>query len=184
MMENNVKYKQGKKPFNNPNFGDALDTLAQLDTNSKKSPCKCCLKGAESKDDFNLNKGTLASDKRSLKNRAKRKFLSNPLALGLVKVAEEKRGLIPEGNKELYDAEQKKIRSYWNMYHCARNVETAEGRVLAKYCKNRLCIVCNSIRTAVLVNTYQPIIDKWEQPQFVTLTIPNIKAAVRLQVNI
>ena len=175
MMENNVKYKQGKKPLKSPYSGASLDTLAQLGTNSKKSPCKCCSKGAEAEEDFKLNKGTSVNDKKSLQNRAKRKYLGSALSLGLVQVAEEKRSLIAEGEKEQYNAEQKKVRSYWNMYHCASKIETAEGRATTKYCKNRLCIVCNSIRTAILINSYQPIIDKWEQPQFVTLTIPNIE---------
>jgi len=175
MMENNVKYKQGKKPLKSPYSGASLDTLAQLGTNSKKRPCKCC-SSAEAEEDFKLNKGTSVNDKKSLQNRAKRKYLGSALSLGLVQVAEEKRDLLEQCDIEQYNIEQKKVRSYWNMYHCARKVETAEGRATTKYCKNRLCIVCNSIRTAVLINTYQPIIDKWEQPQFVTLTITNVKA--------
>jgi len=34
--------------------------------------------------------------------------------------------------------------------------------------------VCNRIRTAVLINTYKPVLDLWDDKHFITLTIPNV----------
>src|SRR5690606_33228582 len=62
-------------------------------------------------------------------------------------------------------------KSFWNTYHCQNNVITADGRLYGKYCKNRFCTLCCSIRKAEIINRYYPIISKWENPQFVTITI-------------
>lgn len=44
------------------------------------------------------------------------------------------------------------------------------GKVTASYCKNRWCLVCNSIRTAQLILKYKPILLGWEDKVLVTLT--------------
>ena len=46
------------------------------------------------------------------------------------------------------------------------------GKLSAKYCGNRWCLVCNSIRTAKLFAAYGPTLRSWEDAHFVTLTIP------------
>lgn len=67
-------------------------------------------------------------------------------------------------------------KSYWNTYYCANTLTQAGGKITTNYCKNRWCLVCNRIRTAVTINAYRPIIETWEDKQFVTLTIPNVSA--------
>jgi plasmid rolling circle replication initiator protein Rep len=64
---------------------------------------------------------------------------------------------------------------YWNTFHCC-NVLLQDGKkITGRYCNNRWCIVCNRIRTANLINGYLPVIrQKFKEPMFVTLTIPNI----------
>jgi hypothetical protein len=75
-----------------------------------------------------------------------------------------------------YDNEDVKIlRSYQNMYYCNREVSlSSDGMVQANYCKNRLCLVCNSIRTAELMNKYEPVFEAWKNDMYlVTLTVVN-----------
>ena len=44
------------------------------------------------------------------------------------------------------------------------------GKVISSYCKNRWCLVCNSIRTAQLILRYKPVLAEWENKVLVTLT--------------
>lgn len=67
-------------------------------------------------------------------------------------------------------------KSYWNTYYCQQNIVTAEGRLFGKYCKNRFCTLCNSIRRAEMINKYYPIMKDWEEPYFITLTVKACKA--------
>lgn len=66
--------------------------------------------------------------------------------------------------------------SYWNSYHCAKVIQQEGGKLTAKYCNNRWCMVCNRIRTAKAIRGYLPQIEKMGDPRFVTLTRPNVKA--------
>lgn len=172
MGTNNDSHKN-KKPLKKAFLGSPLDTLAQLETKPKNKGCSCCPDG-KPEEDFKLNKGTFEADKQSLQKRAKRKFLGSALSLGLIDVIKEKRRHVVDA--EQYNEEQALMRSYWNMFHCAKKLVSTGGKVQGRYCKNRLCIVCNSIRTAVLVNSYQPVIDTWEDVYFVTFTAPTVDA--------
>ncbi len=126
--------------------GSSLDTLAQSGTRYfPESAVIIAGQGSE-----------LISDK-SIKGRAKKKFLTLNLVLALIKIAEKKG---KTGN----------IKSLWNTYHCLNKVYTHEGRLHGKYCKNRFCTICGSIRKADIINRYYPVISQWEQPYFVTLT--------------
>ena len=44
----------------------------------------------------------------------------------------------------------------------------------ARYCKQRWCRICNRIRTGKLMHGYSDAISAMQNPQFVTLTIPNV----------
>ena len=63
------------------------------------------------------------------------------MALSLIDVA-----------KENGDVEREK--AYWNTYYCQNSVITANGRLYGKYCKNRFCTLCCSIRKAEIINKY------------------------------
>jgi hypothetical protein len=66
-------------------------------------------------------------------------------------------------------------KSYWNSYHCCNNVGLKEsGETTSLYCDARWCLVCNRIRSAKMINAYLPVLEKWEDKCFVTLTIPNV----------
>lgn len=65
---------------------------------------------------------------------------------------------------------------YLNSYYCTNNIRVEHGKLKSQYCKNRWCLVCNRIRTAVLINEYKPELDKLNQLFFVTLTLPTCTA--------
>ena len=92
-----------------------------------------------------------------MKGRAKRKLVTHTLALSLIDVV--------KGKEEF-----ERLQSYWNAYHCQSKVYMVNGRLHGRYCKNRCCLLCCSIRKAEIINKYFPIIDQWEDPHFVTLT--------------
>lgn len=106
--------------------------------------------------DFTLNDSTKANDRAKLYKRARAKYFTNSLAVGLANL----------------DSPLKK--RYWNTYHCCHALEACNGKVTGKYCKNRWCMICNRIRTAQLMIQYLPTIRNWgDDVWFVTLTIVN-----------
>lgn len=62
-------------------------------------------------------------------------------------------------------------KGYWNTYHCQSRINTVNGRIYGKYCKNRHCTLCCANRKADIINRYLPIISQWPDPYFVTLTV-------------
>lgn len=74
------------------------------------------------------------------------------------------------------------IDSYWNAWHCSNSIiqqgEKGEPgqKLTTTYCKNRWCMACNRIRTAKMINAYLPAFNQMAEPQFLTLTWPNVKA--------
>lgn len=127
----------------------SLDTLAQLATSSKKE------------DDIKLIPCTHESDKKTLQKRAYRKYINTSLSLRLVDASK----INPKSTLQ---------KSYFNSYHCCKTIAIhSSGKVKGNYCKNRWCLVCNSIRTAVLIHKYMPVVEDWNDKYFVTLTLPN-----------
>jgi plasmid rolling circle replication initiator protein Rep len=118
------------------------------------------------------------------KNRENRPFLLDTLAQddqmlkfggdeGLLKL--KKRSLSKfYANEIIYpliDLKNEREKAYWNTFHCVNVLKQDEnGKVTSRYCKNRWCIVCNKIRTGLLINKYLPEIAEWKNPHFVTLT--------------
>lgn len=152
-----------------------LDTLAQLPST--------ILQTVDNEQDIVLTESTKADNERAISNRAKRKFLSRELALGLVDVTKVKREKILEKikiegqtdqNLKDFNENEQAVKSYWNMFHCANELLREGDEVKGKYCKNRTCLICNSIRTAQNLNSYKPVLEAWKENMYmVTLTIPN-----------
>lgn len=67
-------------------------------------------------------------------------------------------------------------KSYLNSMYCANSIVQQENKLTSHYCKNRWCITCNRIRTAVLINTYMPRLKECRELWFLTLTRPNVSA--------
>lgn len=108
--------------------------------------------------------GSDLTNKDAWKGRAKRKMITQKLMLALVDV------VVKKGDME-------RQKDYWNTYHCQNNLFSNGGRIHGKYCKNRFCTVCCSIRKAEIINKYLPVISKWEDPHFVTLTVKAVPEA-------
>jgi hypothetical protein len=75
---------------------------------------------------------------------------------------------------KLYELDSPLKKSYMNSIFCNHVIEKNRDKVTSKYCKNRICPICNRIRTAQLIHSYLPEFQKWEELTFITLTIPNV----------
>ena len=106
-----------------------------------------------------LDEKTTFQKDHNLKKRAQSKWITNQILYPLIDL-----------KSELYS-------SYWDTYHCCKELTTSrvgvsknEVQVKAKYyCKKRWCVVCNRIRTGILLNKYKPHLDEIET-RLVTLT--------------
>lgn len=67
-------------------------------------------------------------------------------------------------------------KSYRNTMYCASVLAPTERGLSARYCKNRWCPVCQSIRIATLINGYASQLNEMADPYFVTLTGPTVPA--------
>lgn len=63
---------------------------------------------------------------------------------------------------------------YWDTFHCCETIEVEGQYITGHYCDNRWCYVCGRIVTAKLIQAYKPVLAKFQDPQFVTLTIVNV----------
>ena len=95
--------------------------------------------------------------KKTLQKRAVSKYYTTELLFGLIDLKNEREDM------------------YWDTFHCVERLMESEGKIKGKYCKNRWCIVCNRIRTGILINQYLPKIEEWRDPRFVTLTKPKVE---------
>jgi len=95
----------------------------------------------------------------AIQKRAKSKFLS----YGLVKA--------------LYSLDSPLKHAYGRSLGCTKDMEVENGVARSTYCKNRWCLTCARIRTAVLIEKYKETLDdEFYNPYFVTLTVPNVSA--------
>ena len=134
-----------------PGWG-SFNTLAQNGTNAVEKPVAIL-----------AGKGSELSDKHALKCRAKRKVMTQAMVLGL----------LDANNNKADNRDWRK--SYWNTYHCQGRVFTADGKLHGTYCKNKFCTLCCSIRKALIINHYLPVICTWTEAHFVTLTIKAVR---------
>lgn len=67
--------------------------------------------------------------------------------------------------------------SYINTLACAKHLVVDEnGKAHSKYCKNRWCPLCQSIRIAKLIDGYKSQLEQYPELYFVTLTRPTVPA--------
>jgi len=98
------------------------------------------------------------ADRQNLLKRARAKHFSYKLA------------------QELALCESRLQSSYYRTLTCCSELTQADGKLTAKYCGNRWCLVCCRIRTAKMLTKYEPHLEQMYEPHFVTLTIPNINS--------
>ncbi len=127
-----------------------FNTLAQRGTNLTGKPA-LIIQG----------NGSDLTDEKAIKNRAKRKLISQAMSLSLVDASSK------YGSPELK-------KSYWNAHYCQSKIHTVDGRIHAKYCKTRCCTVCLANRQGDILNRYMPIVKRWEEPYFLTLTVKSV----------
>jgi hypothetical protein len=132
----------------------AFNKLAQLGTG---------IAGEHSSDSSDINAlrpVTQKSDTGKLEKRAKAKYFTFSFAAQLLRASN---GVGVLSN------------SYRRTLECGSYIIVGnDGRAVSHYCKNRWCVVCARIRTAVTVKAYAPILAGWEDAYFVTLTVPNV----------
>ena len=103
---------------------------------------------------------TQRNDTAKLQKRAKAKYFTHSFAAQLLK-ASNGVGILSN--------------SYRRTLGCGAHIFVGrDGKAVSHYCKNRWCVVCARIRTAVTVKAYAPILESWTDAYFVTLTVPNV----------
>lgn len=65
---------------------------------------------------------------------------------------------------------------YINALDCSSILNAQGDKLTSRYCGNRFCTICNRIRTGKLINGYADQLMNLHDPQFLTLTIPNVSA--------
>lgn len=99
----------------------------------------------------------------TFQKRARSKFFSLPLATRLAEEAKRVKSPLME-------------KAYRNSVYCTGTIVQEDGKLTARYCGNRWCLVCNRIRTARAIEAYKPVLEGWESPYMVTLTVRNCGA--------
>lgn len=107
--------------------------------------------------------GCNVSTEKARERRGKTKFIDIKLSLALGDVARS------ENDKKFV---KKCVRTYF----CLSTVTYKNGRIYGKLCRTRFCTTCNGIRKANLINQYHPLLKKWPNPYFLTLTIKSVRA--------
>jgi len=105
--------------------------------------------------------GSDMSNQKALKGKAKRKMITQKMALSLIDISNDKK-------------QYEQTKSYWNTYHCQNTLFSKNGRTYGLYCKNRHCTLCSANRKADIMNRYLPILKEWHDPYFVTLTVKSV----------
>jgi plasmid rolling circle replication initiator protein Rep len=100
------------------------------------------------------------SDLSTYRKRAKAKFAQNNLMRVMAK--------LNSPLKEKYEETQ----------FCSYSLIQSGNTFTARYCKQRWCRICNRIRTGKLMTGYSDAIQAMQQPQFVTLTVPNVPGKI------
>lgn len=94
--------------------------------------------------------------------RARSKFLSNAVALNLIR---------------LHGLDETEYKRFERMILCAGTLQLQNDKMISHYCSNRFCLVCARIRTANLINGYGATIEAIPDKSFLTLTVKNCKGS-------
>ena len=141
-MENQKENANGNKiPFN---------TLALNGTGGKKP--KITISG----------KGRDLTDFKAMQRWAKRKLVTQTMALSLMEVARR-------------NEDWKWEARFWSTYNCQTEIKTTGGRSYAPLCRQRCCTICLANRKAQKINLYLSTVMGMEDPYFLTLTIQSVE---------
>ena len=81
--------------------------------------------------------------------------------------------------KELVDLNSPLKAAYIRTLCCTDIITQTGNKLISTYCGARWCITCNRIRTAKMINKYEPHLAGMYEPHFITLTFPNITGEVK-----
>lgn len=179
--------KLGNLPGKYPGFGRAFNKTAQLDNDffsfGLSSSSEAGL-GVDSKKGHSsefeskksLNSEKISSFSEGGDNNEKRK--GKPLPQKIIDRRAKRKGFSVALAKSMIDYAKKSkshmLRTYYHALNCCDTLIQSDGKLKAKYCKTRICVICGAIRTAKAIEAYLPIIRGWKA-FLVTLTLPNVK---------
>jgi hypothetical protein len=115
-----------------------------------------------------LAQGVIFKPQKELYKRAKSKWWTQKIVSPLVYHA-----------KKLGDEKMRKY--YQRALFCSHQITQTDKRLKTQYCNTRVCLICNKIRTAKLINGYVQQLFYKIKPEsdtklsFVTLTLPNVR---------
>lgn len=73
------------------------------------------------------------------------------------------------------DSLQDHSKMYDKSLKCSHVLKQDGNKITSIYCKQRCCNICNSIRSATLINDYGEAVNQMKEPYFVTLTGKNVR---------
>jgi plasmid rolling circle replication initiator protein Rep len=139
----------------NVKSGALFNNTAQLGTNHQTSTFD------DTKEIPTLSPKTTIGDTDKLKKAIGKKWFNNNLQRQLIAASTPQSVMHKRYKRSMF----------------CRNTITvdASGKVMSHYCKQRCCVTCNAIRTAITMQRYAPVIEQWgDDIHFVTLTLKNV----------
>ena len=77
--------------------------------------------------------------------------------------------------KDYADSLEDHSKMYDKSLKCSHVLKQDGNKITSIYCKQRCCNICNSIRSATLINDYGEAVNQMKEPYFVTLTGKNVR---------
>jgi hypothetical protein len=117
------------------------------------------LPGTELLDTLGRGDTKVSEKQANFQSRARKKAISNPLNMKLLEVKDSP--LRPR---------------YLAAMSCSNYLFQDGLKITSRYCRQRSCLICNSILTMKLIKGYKASIDAMAEPVFLTLTFGRIQA--------
>ena len=120
------------------------------------------------------------NDKKKVVTRQKRKYLSYHLSSRMINYLTDLRLYRFTNDLIVSHIPQKQLKrdlnSFWNMFYCSQTMTVVNGKITGNYCKNKLCLVCSSIKGQKLYHNYSKYFMQFDQNdlRFVTLTLESV----------
>jgi plasmid rolling circle replication initiator protein Rep len=83
-----------------------------------------------------------------------------------------KKALQNESLVKLIELKNERQDHYLKATQCCQAGDIVDGKIVFRYCRSRICRICNNIKTATLINKYESSFD-WENSHLLTLTCQN-----------
>jgi hypothetical protein len=80
-----------------------------------------------------------------------------------------------ENTFKLIDQKSPLEKQYWKTYHCGKELFQEGDKFTFLRCKKKWCRTCTNVRTANLINGYKHLLNDFQAPQLMVLTMKNCK---------